>query len=159
MLLRRGPSVTIVKADDPLVVDKMPGPKVFLGGLCKGRDWRQDFYTRFDRMEMTFISPRRETFIDPEMDPVGHATQVQWERQALDVCDIGVYWLGEGLSNQAGRVEMGYLLGLKKPLLVGAEKKFMGVEHLVGFSGLVVTNSMDGLINRYASLAASFQGA
>lgn len=146
----------LIKADQELA-GKYPKPVAFLGGLCRGPEWRNDFFQRFDRTEATFINPRRETFIDPDFDPSGHATQVLWERQALDLCDIGVYWLGEGLSNQASRVEIGYLLGQGKPVLLGAEKKFMGVEHLTGFSGIVVTNSVDGLMNRFASLLASFQ--
>lgn len=148
----------LIKADEPL--DKvMPKPRVYMGGLVKGRDWRLDFFTRFEKSDVTFVNPRRDTFIDPDMDPIGHATQVAWERQALDLADVGVFWLGEGLSNQASRVEIGYLLGRGKPVLLGAEKKFMGLEHLTGFSGLVATNSLDGLMNRFASLLSSFEGA
>ncbi|MFZ2587600.1 MAG: nucleoside 2-deoxyribosyltransferase domain-containing protein [Alphaproteobacteria bacterium] len=146
----------LIKADQSLTV-KMPAPRVFLGGVCRGREWRLDFFQRFEKSEVTFINPRRDTFIDPDLDPSGHATQVAWEREALDVADIGIFWLGEGLSNQASRVEIGYMLGAGKPVLLGAEKKFMGLEHLTGFSGLVATNSLDGLMNRFASLLASFQ--
>lgn len=148
-------SYVLIKADESLT-GKMPAPRVFLGGLCRGREWRNDFFQRFEKMDMTFVNPRRDTFADPELDPAGHARQVGWEREALDLCDMGVFWLGEGLSNQASRVEIGYLLGAGKPVLVGAEKKFMGVEHLVGFSGMVVASSLDGLMNRFASMAANF---
>ncbi|MCP5405809.1 MAG: nucleoside 2-deoxyribosyltransferase domain-containing protein [Pseudomonadaceae bacterium] len=146
----------LIKADEPLN-KPMPKPRVFLGGVCKGREWRLEFFTRFEKSDVTFINPRRDNFIDPDIDPIGHATQVGWERQALDLADIGVFWLGEGLSNQASRVEIGYMLGAGKPVLLGAEKKFMGVEHLTGFSGLVATNSIDGLMNRFASLLASYE--
>lgn len=147
----------LIKADDSLE-KVMPKPRVFMGGLVKGRDWRGEFFARFDKSHVTFINPRREAFVDPDMDPVGHATQVAWERKALDMADVGVFWLGEGLSNQASRVEIGYLLGRGKPVLLGAEKQFMGLEHLTGFSGLVATNSLDGLMNRFASLLANFEG-
>jgi hypothetical protein len=40
---------------------------------------------------------------------------------------------------------------------MGAEKGFMGVEHLVGFSGLVVASSLDGLLNRFGSLMTGWQ--
>lgn len=158
MVLGWGTSYTLVKPDET-VPARAPTPRVFLGGSCKGRDWRLDFYNRFEKTEVTFITPKRDTFIDPELDPAGHAGQVAWERQALDACDVGVFWLGEGLANQASRVEIGYLLGAKKPVLLGAEKKFMGIEHLTGFSGLLVTNSPDGLMNRFASMLASFKDA
>ena len=146
----------LIKPDDPLN-RTVPAPKVYLGGHCKGREWRLEFFQRFERSDVTFINPKRETFIDPELDPAGHARQVAWERKALDWCDMGVFWLGEGLSNQAVRVEIGYLLGQQKPVLLGAERGFMGLEHLSAFSGLVLTNSLDGLMNRFGSLMASFQ--
>ena len=49
------------------------------------------------------------------------------------------------------------MLGLKKPVLLGADAGFMGVEHLTGFSGLVVASSLDGLMSRFGSLLSSFQ--
>ena len=144
---------TLIHPDEPLT-RRGNTPMVFLGGQCRGRDWRLDAYHRFERENVTFITPRRESFIDPEMDPAGHAKQVLWERQAIDAADVAMFWLGEGLSNQAGRVEIGYALGLKKPVLLGAQPGFMGVEHLVGFSGLVVASSLEGLLGRFASVLA-----
>lgn len=147
---------TLIKPDDSFT-GKMPAPRIYLGGQSRGRDWRMDFFQRFSRMELTFINPRREPFIDPELEPAAHAKQVAWERQALDVADIGVFWLGEGLSNQAARVEIGYMLGAQKPVLLGAQPGFMGVEHLVCFSGLVVAPSLEGLMNRFASVLSGLQ--
>lgn len=147
---------TLIKPNDSLT-GKMPTPRVYLGGQCRGRDWRIEFYQRFERSDLTFINPRREVFVDPEMEPVAHAQQVAWERTALDIADVGVFWLGEGLSNQAARVEIGYMLGLQKPVLMGAQKGFLGVEHLVGFSGLVVAQSLDALMNRFASVLTGMQ--
>ena len=149
---------TLIKADDPLT-GRMPTPRVYLGGQSRGRDWRMDFFQRFSRMEMTFINPRREPFVDPELEPAAHARQVEWERKALDLADIGVFWLGEGLSNQAARVEIGYMIGAQKPVLLGAQPGFMGVEHLVAFSGLVVAPSLDGLMNRFASVVTGLQSS
>lgn len=149
---------TLIKADDSLT-GRMPTPRVYLGGQSRGRDWRMEFFQRFSRMEITFINPRREPFIDPEMEPAAHARQVEWERKALDVADIGVFWLGEGLSNQAARVEIGYMIGAQKPVLLGAQQGFMGVEHLVSFSGLVVAPSLDGLMNRFASVVTGLQSS
>jgi hypothetical protein len=137
----------------------VPAPRVYLGGQCRGRDWRVEVFQKFERKAVTFINPRRDTFIDPEMDPAGHARQVMWERKALDFCDIGVFWMGEGLSNQAARVEIGYLLGLQKPVLLGAQPGFMGVEHLVGFSGLVTATTLDALINRLDSMLGGMQAS
>ncbi len=147
---------TLIKPDDALT-GRMPAPRVYLGGQSRGRDWRNDFFQRFSRMELTFINPRREPFIDPELEPAAHAKQVAWERSALDVADIGVFWLGDGLSNQAARVEIGYMLGAQKPVLLGAQQGFMGVEHLVGFSGLVVAPTLEGLMNRFASVLSGLQ--
>lgn len=147
---------TLIKPDDNLN-GNLPSPRVYLGGQNRGRDWRLEFFQRFERADVTFINPRREPFIDPEMEPAAHARQVAWERKALDVSDVGVFWLGEGLSNQATRVEVGYLLGLQKPVLLGAQQGFLGVEHLVAFSGLVVATSLDGLMNRFASVLAGMQ--
>lgn len=141
----------LIRADE-IFRSNLPTPKVFLGGAGKGRDWRLDFFHRFEQTNITFINPRRENFADPEMDPAAHARQVGWERKALDECDVAVFWLGEGLSNQAARVEIGYVLGTGKPVLVGAEDGFMGREHLTGFSGLVLSKSVEGLVNRFASL-------
>lgn len=147
---------TLIKADDPLV-GKMPTPRVYMGGQSRGRDWRMEFFQRFARVDVTFINPRREPFIDPQMEPEAHAKQVAWERKALDLSDIGVFWLGEGLSNQAARVEIGYMLGAQKPVLLGAQEGFMGVEHLVSFSGLVVAGTLEGLMNRFASVLTGLQ--
>jgi len=149
---------TLIKADDSLT-GKMPNPRVYMGGQSRGRDWRLDFFQRFARMDVTFINPRREQFVDPQMEPGAHAQQVAWERKALDMSDIGVFWLGEGLSNQAARVEIGYLIGAQKPVLLGAQQGFMGIEHLVAFSGLVVATSVDGLMNRFASVLTGLQGS
>lgn len=149
---------TLLRPDDNLN-GKYPAPRVYLGGQCRGRDWRLDFFQRFERSDVTFISPRREPFIDPELEPVAHAKQVAWERKALDLSDVGVFWMGEGLSNQATRVEIGYMLGAQKPVLLGAQNGFLGVEHLVSFSGLVVASTLEGLLNRFASVMADMQAS
>lgn len=149
---------TLIRPDAPLTAH-VPTPRVYLGGHCRGRDWRLEFFQRFERTPLTFINPKRDTFIDPDFDPAGHARQVAWEREALNWSDLGVFWLGEGLSNQAGRVEIGYLLGAGKPVLLGAEKGFMGLEHLSAFSGLVLTNTLDGLLNRFSRVLADFQAS
>jgi hypothetical protein len=145
----------LIRADDNL--DRpTPRPRVFLGGQNRGRDWRNEFFQHFEKAEVTFINPKRDTFVDPEFDPAGHAKLVEWERRALDSCDAGVFWLGEGLANQAARVEIGYLLGAQKPVLIGAEKGFMGLEHLSAFGGLVLSTTLDGMMSRLASLLAGF---
>lgn len=131
-------------------------PFVYLGGNCKGRDWRLDFFHRFEGADVTFINPRRESFANPEIDPVTHVNQVQWEREAVEKSDIVIFWLGEGLANQAARVEIGYALGQGKTVLIGAEDNFMGMEHLTAFSGLVLSSSLEGLMNRFASLLSGF---
>jgi len=148
---------SLIKAGDALAVKVKPC--VYMGGQCRGRDWRLDVFQRFERSDVTFINPRREPFIDPEMEPAAHAKQVEWERAALDASDMGLFWLGEGLSNQATRVEIGYLLGAKKPVLLGAQPGFLGVEHLVSFSGLVVASSLDGLMNRFGSVLSGMQSS
>lgn len=144
----------LIKADDSLARE-CPKPRIYLGGQNRGRDWRLEFFQRFKQDTISFVNPNRDTFVDPDFDPAGHARQVAWERKALDWCDVGVFWLGEGLANQAARVEMGYVLGAGKPLLIGAERGFMGLEHLSAFSGLVLTNSLDGLMNRLTSLIST----
>ncbi len=145
----------LVRADE-VFTNNLPRPIVFLGGNCRGRDWRLDFFHRFEQADVTFINPRREPFVDPDMDPSAHARQVAWERQALDEADIAIFWLGEGLANQAARVEIGYALGADKPVLVGSEEGFLGMEHLTSFSGLVLAKSLDGLMNRFASLLSTY---
>ncbi len=144
---------SLIKPDEPF--KRKPGQLlVYLGGQCRGRDWRMDAYAQFERQPVAFITPRRESFIDPELDPAGHARQVAWEREAIEQSHICLFWLGEGLNNQAARVEIGYALGLKKPVLLGAQPGFMGVEHLTGFSGLVAARSLDGLFSRFGSVLA-----
>jgi hypothetical protein len=142
---------SLIRPDEPLT--PKPGQlMVYLGGQCRGRDWRLEVFAKFEQQTLIFISPRRENFIDPELDPAGHARQVAWEREAIEHANVCLFWLGEGLSNQAARVEIGYALGLKKPVLLGAQPGFMGVEHLTGFSGLVAATSLDGLLTRFASV-------
>lgn len=145
----------LVHADEALG-EGLTSPKVFLGGSCRGRDWRLDFYHRFEQSDVTFISPRRDPFADPELDPASHAAQVGWDREAIDIADIVVFWLGEGLSNQAARVEMGYAIGKGKTVVIGAEEGFLGLEHLSAFSGIVLSSSLDGLMNRFASTLGAF---
>lgn len=147
---------SLVKAGE-MVREGYPRPLIFLGGSCRGRDWRLDFLHRFEQSDVTFINPMKTNFPDPEMDPGEHAKQVTWERKMIDQADIAVFWLGEGLTNQAARVEIGYALGKGKAVLIGAEQGFMGMEHLTGFSGLVLSQSLDGLMNRFASLLTSFR--
>ncbi len=126
-------------------------PNIFLGGNCKGRDWRLDFFRRFTDADVTFINPSRADFPNPDIAPGEHARQVAWERQALAAADVAVFWLGEGLSNQATRVEIGFALGQGKTALIGAEDGFLGGEHLTAFSGLVISSSLEGLMNRFSS--------
>lgn len=148
---------TLIRADEALK-KKTAKPVVFLGGNCQGRDWRLDFFHRFEQQNLTFINPRRERFSDPDLDPTSHARQVEWDRLAIDHADICIFWLGEGLSNQAARVEMGYALGREKTVLIGADDSFLGREHLSAFSGLVLSKSLDGLMNRFGSVLAEFNG-
>ena len=123
-------------------------PVVYLGGNSRGRDWRVDFLHRFEQEDVVFINPRRETYANPEEMPNEHAEQVLWERQALGVSDVALFWLGEGLANQAARVEIGFALGAGKEVIIGAEPGFLGLEHLSAFSGLVLSSSVQGLMDR-----------
>lgn len=142
---------TLISADDNLPASDQR-LRVFLGGNCRGRDWRLDFYRRFSSEDIIFITPKRDSFADPDMDPVSHANQVGWERQAIDRADVSLFWLGEGLSNQASRVEIGYALGKGCTTLVGAAEGFLGLEHLSAFSGMVLSSSVEGLMARLGSL-------
>ena len=125
---------------------------VFLGGNCRGHDWRRDVLKQFANKDITFINPRRTVFPDPELSPEEHAGQVMWERQGIDAADVVIFWLGEGLSNQASRVEIGYAIGCSKQVIIGADREFLGVEHLTAFSGMAVSNSLEGLVTRLESL-------
>ena len=142
---------TLVSADENLPAGDRR-LRVFLGGNCRGRDWRLDFYRRFSSEEIIFFTPKRYIFADPDMDPVSHANQVGWERQAIDRADVSVFWLGEGLANQASRVEIGYALGKGCSTLMGAAEGFLGLEHLSAFSGMVLSTSVEGLMARLTSL-------
>ncbi len=135
------------------VFDKDFGDKpiVYLGGNSRGRDWRIDFLRRFNKENVLFINPRRDTYVHPEDMPSEHAEQVLWERSGVNKSDITVFWLGEGLANQAARVEIGYALGLGKHVIIGAEAGFLGLEHLSAFSGLVLSTSVEGLMDRMAA--------
>lgn len=122
---------------------------VFLGGSSRGNDWREQFYEKFAEFdELTFISPFRTTYPNPEMDPVGHSEIVTWERAAIAACDIAIFWLGTNLSNQAARVEIGYALGAGKTVIVGAEDSFLGLEHLSSFGGIVLSDSIESVMTR-----------
>lgn len=141
----------VVYAGDSLA--NLKGMKVFLGGLCKrtGRDWRADFYEFFENYDITFINPKIDHFPDPDIEPGAHARQVQWERDAIAACDVAIFWLGGGLSNQASRVEIGYALGKHKEVFIGSEDTFLGAEHLTAFSGLMLSRSLEGIMTRVQS--------
>jgi hypothetical protein len=123
-------------------------PVVYLGGNSRGRDWRIEFLHRFENEEVVFINPRRDSYAHPEEMPNEHAEQVLWERHAVDKADIALFWLGEGLANQAARVEIGFALGAQKYVIIGAEPGFLGLEHLSAFSGLILSTSVSGLMDR-----------
>lgn len=146
---------TLIRADE-IFSTGLPKPRVFLGGSCKGRDWRNLFLQRFENDDITFINPKRAPYAEPDMDPVAHARQVEWERRAIDAADIAIFWLGEGLTNQASRVEIGYSIGAGKPTLIGADENFLGAEHLTAFGGLVVSSSVEGLMERFSSLVSKY---
>lgn len=125
---------------------------VFLGGNCRGRDWRVDVTRRLGKADVVLINPRREDFPHPSNMPDEHASQVAWEREAIDKSDVCIFWLGEGLANQAARVEIGYALGKGKTVIIGADTGFLGLEHLSAFSGLVLSTSINGLMDRLESV-------
>lgn len=142
---------TMIKSNDgdsAFEKDYGARPIVFLGGNCRGRDWRIEFLHRFEHEDVVFINPRRESFPHPEEQPNEHAQQVSWERQAIGFADIALFWLGEGLANQAARVEIGFALGAGKDVIIGAEPGFLGLEHLSAFSGMVLSNTLDGVMDR-----------
>lgn len=135
-----------------------PGKVVFLGGRIRGRDWRPEMLHAFTESSVTFINPVRTSFPDPESQPEEHSNAVRWERDAIDRADIVVFWLGEGLSNQASRVEIGYAIGRGKHVLIGAEESFLGLEHLSSFAGVVLSSSVQGLNKRLESLLQAVGG-
>lgn len=142
---------TLVAAGSSLQ-QNFPGTIVFLGGRCRGRDWRPEVLHAFTDSHVTFINPLRSSYPDPEDQAEEHAAIVRWERDAIDRADVAVFWLGEGLSNQAARVEIGYALGRGKHVLVGSEEGFIGLEHLSSFAGVVFSSSVQGLVKRLESL-------
>ena len=123
-------------------------PIVYLGGNSRGRDWRVNFLHRFEQEDVVFINPRRENYANPGDSPNEHAKQVLFERHALDKSHIALFWLGEGLANQAARVEIGYALGASKDVIIGADNGFLGLEHLSAFSGLILSSSVEGMMDR-----------
>jgi nucleoside 2-deoxyribosyltransferase len=131
---------------------------VFLGGSSRGNDWRETIYRSFNQdSDITFVSPFRTSYPNPEMNPKEHAEIVEWERQAIASCDIAIFWLGAGLSNQASRVEIGYALGTGKTVIVGAEDSFLGLEHLSAFGGFVLSDSLDSVMTRLKAELLSLQ--
>ncbi|MCP4356325.1 MAG: hypothetical protein GY793_12030 [Proteobacteria bacterium] len=125
------------------------GKIVFLGGSSRNDDWRELLYKQFnDDDDITFVSPFRTSYPNPETDATEHAKLVAWEREAIAISNFSVFWLGSGLSNQAARVEIGYSLGAGKTVLVGAEDSFLGLEHLSSFGGFVLASSLDAIVTR-----------
>lgn len=146
----------LIQAGNNLKLAK--GKVVFLGGASRGQDWRERFYKAFeDSNNITFISPFRTSYPNPEMDPKGHSDIVEWERTAIASSDITIFWLGAGLSNQAARVEIGYALGTGKTVIVGAEDSFLGLEHLSSFGGFVLSDSLDSIMTRLKAELISLQ--
>lgn len=145
----------LIQAGNNLSLAK--GKVVFLGGSSRGNDWREKFYEEFkENSEITFVSPFRSQYPNPESDPKGHSEVVEWERTAIASCDIAIFWLGTNLSNQAARVEMGYALGTGKTVIVGAEDSFLGLEHLSSFGGIVLSDSLESMITRLSAELTSF---
>lgn len=131
---------------------------VFLGGGSRGNDWREVMYRAFNEYDdITFISPFRTSYPNPELDPKAHSDIVEWERTAIASSDIAIFWLGAGLSNQAARVEIGYALGAGKAVIVGAEDSFLGLEHLSSFGGFVLSSSLDSVMTRLKAELLSLQ--
>lgn len=145
----------LIQAGNNLSLAK--GKTVFLGGSSRGNDWREAFYEAFKEYDdVTFISPFRSKYPNPEMEPQKHSEVVEWERTAIASCDIAIFWLGNNLSNQASRVEMGYALGAGKTVVVGAEDSFLGLEHLSSFGGIVLSDSLESMITRLKAELQSF---
>lgn len=137
----------LIQAGNNLSLAK--GKVVFLGGASRGNDWRDEIYKEFNESnDISFISPFRTSYPNPEADPKGHSDIVEWERNAIAESNIAIFWLGAGLSNQAARVEIGYALGTGKTVIVGAEDSFLGLEHLSSFGGFVLASSLDSIITR-----------
>ena len=149
-------SYIFIKAGESLD-QAMPGPVVFLGGRTRGRDWRPEALRLLQNYRLTFISPWRANYPNPEDDIPGHSAAVLWEKAAIDRADICLFWLSDALNNQASRVEIGYALGRGKQVLVGAEPGFFGAEHLTCFAGLVLSTSLPGLLSRLENLVIKLE--
>lgn len=146
----------LIQAGNNLSLAK--GKVVFLGGSSRGNDWREQIYRSFNESDdITFISPFRTSYPNPETNPVEHADIVTWERNAIAASNIAVFWLGAGLSNQAARVEIGYALGSNRTVIVGAEDSFLGLEHLSAFGGFVLSDSLESIETRLRAELKNFQ--
>jgi len=145
-LIQSGGNLSLVK-----------GKVVFLGGSSRNNDWREMFYQLFNENdEITFISPFRTSYPNPELEPQEHAKIVAWEREAIAISNIAVFWLGAGLSNQAARVEIGFATGTGKTVVVGAEDSFLGLEHLSAFGGFVLADSLEAIATRLKAELISY---
>ena len=106
------------------------GPSVFLaGGITNSPRWQDEAVAYFERTigGITVCNPRRpQDFAD---DAVEYERQVTWELDHLLAADLALFWF-PAAECRITRIELGLVAGSGRPMVVGADPRFVSRRYL-----------------------------
>lgn len=100
------------------------GPTVFMGGsieMNKARNWQQELCREFERVDVTFLNPRRDDWdnkIVQSIDDPRFYEQVSWELKALGDADIIAFYFDPDTKSPVTLLELGAMVAQKKNCIV-----------------------------------------
>lgn len=110
----------------------------------KKNTWREYIIGSVSDLEGTIFNPDRIYF--PKIGSKGYFEQIAWEREYLRRSRLAVFWLSASKpTSYASRVEVGFAIALKIPIILGIEKGFHGATYLEAFTELKPVETLEEL--------------
>lgn len=157
------PRAHIIKAPLPLPSPLEP-PSIFLSGFISPADdcWRDKLSAVLSHLPVTIINPLRRDWDHTWKASLGDSkfvNQVTWELNALEQTDIVVVNLGTKTEASISLMELGFVAGLQKRIVVCCADEYKNSGNVQVFCrklGITVAKTLEELISSTERALADF---
>lgn len=128
---------------------------IFLAGsieMGKATDWQAEIIRRLNGYDCVVLNPRRKDWDSSwvqSSENVNFTTQVAWEMNGLEECELAVFYFEPGTLSPISLMELGWMSGMGKRCIVCCPEGFWrkgNVDLLCARNNIRQVDTLDSLI-------------